>query len=250
MVPLNGPIARPSREHTSMMFSPIQLVTDSVSSFNSLFLDALHRTACERPERFPLCPTLLDGFRQLTAADCRELSAGVRLCLADAQFADEAWWYLAVATPGRLPPPESVSWMREVDRSPLTQSLLMVAWHGVRSLPSFSRVLFGMRPGVQDAFEKLSLFQLFGLARSPGNCMVPRWPGRTDIWSHILNESPNDLRALSVELRILQACANESSGMLSRAALEFVQDLSVDAAHPSASNHLQELQEPSRRTRR
>jgi hypothetical protein len=210
-----------------MMYSPIQLVTDSVSSFNSLFLSALHQAACERPDRFPLAPELLDGFRQLTAVDCRERAAGIRLCLADAQFSDEAWWELAITAQASQRHPESDSWMGEIDHSPLTQSLLMVAWHGVRSLPSFSRVLFGMSPGVQNAFGKLNLYQLFGLARSPGQGIGPRWPDRTDIWSHVLNEHPDASRTLAVELRILQACARESSGMISRAALEFVQDLSL-----------------------
>jgi hypothetical protein len=215
-----------SQESMSMMYSPVQLVMDAVSSFNGSFLEALQQSARDRPESFPLCPTLIDGFRALTAPDCREIAGSVRICLADARFSDEAWWSSAASMPARARQPGSDPWIPETERVPLAQSLLIVAWHGVRSLPSFSRVLFGMRPGVQRAFEQLSLFQLFGLSRSPASAVCPRWSDRTDIWSHILGDSTRGLRALSVDLRILQACASESSGMLNRAALEFVDDLS------------------------
>ncbi len=230
-----------------MMYSPIQLVADSVSNFNALFLNALHLAASERPDRFPLSPSLIDGFRALRVDDCRELAAGVRICLADEHFSDEAWWDLAISPSARPHPPESDPWMGDIDRTWLTQSLLMLAWNGMRLLPSFSRVLFGMSPAVQKTIEKLTLFQLSGVARSPETAIRPRWPERTDIWTYVLNGDSNGSPGLLVELRILQACATESSGMLSRAAQEFVRNLSLNAATALPQEDVQDSPHSSKR---
>ena len=209
------------------MHSSTQLVTDSIASFNSLFLDALARTAREQPAQLPLPLNLVGALSEMTASDCCERGA-VRVCLAEAHFGDAALWRQTVAGAAEGEPSSAVGhWSSSPDRVLLAHSLFLVAWHGVHSMPSFTRILFGMDDEVSRIFRTVSFAGLFPLAEARSGWVYPRWRTRGDVWSGLLGAPIGEAaRAPSSTLRLLQASARESFAMLSTA---FIGSLQIDA---------------------
>lgn len=197
------------------MHSPVRLVVDSVASFNVLLLDALSGTARERPLAFPLDATLREHFCRLDTADGPGPFA-FGICLADAHFSDDTLW---TRTGADLPEDcfgrNARMWISDVDRVVLAQSLFLIAWQSVRSLPSLSSVLFGMTPQVHDQFRTRTLADVMGFARSRSQWLYPRWHNRPEVWTHLLGAQPGRKRRPAPQLRLLQACASESERLLS-----------------------------------
>jgi hypothetical protein len=162
----------------------------------------------------------------MTISDCLERGS-LNICLAEAHFGNSELWFRAPEGTGEeRGDANNQHWLDLDDRLALSHLLFMIAWHGVRCVPSFVRVLFGMSEEVRCEFERTSVAALWPLARSRSTWIYPRWALRGDVWSSLLEDPTGQTDvSLSPTLRLLQACASESAPMRS---CTFVGSLDAD----------------------
>ena len=198
------------------MQTPTQLVMSSIASFNSVFLGALARTARERPEQFPLPSELLDRFRQMKVAECRQQGT-LSLCLGEAHFSQVEIWKRAEEGISEGEPPQlQECWISPDERVVLAHSLFLVAWHCAHALPSFTHTLFGMDAQVNQLLvQRTGFAKLFRLAEARVSWIYPRWRERLEIWRGIIDLPSGDRSGVpSPTLRLVQACASKSLPMV------------------------------------
>jgi hypothetical protein len=193
------------------VYSPHQLVLDSIASFNSSFLEMLARTARERPHQFPLPTDLVPSFSCLSASDCIERGAS-SVCLAAARCPD--------ATPRRCVERHTSDensaafdefWIASEHRVVVAHSFFLVAWYGEHVIPEFTRTLFGTTLDEKRLLKTTPLSGLFPLAQSRAAWLYPRWRQRTDVWQFLIDApGRGDDRMPSPTLRLLQACATDA----------------------------------------
>lgn len=191
-------------------------VLETIGDLNAELLEALIDSARMDPEHFPLPHCLRVRFSRLRIAHSRERGrCGVSL--ADAGFSDGIrWGRVAAGENLNGISPDDGPWLFGELGIVLAQSVLMVAWHVARALPSLGTVLLGMSDEVTTEFRKLNISDLARIAQCRSGWVRPRWAGRADVWKSIIatGEPGHEQEPMTV-LRCLKASATESRRLMS-----------------------------------
>jgi hypothetical protein len=191
-------------------------VLAEIAELNAYFLEALANCAKRRPQHFPLPEHLRADFSRLTQLDLRRRRK-CSVLLVDARFSDSVYWSpAAMCDQAVLPSSERGHWLSEPQGVLMALSVLMVAWHVVKSLSPLAGVLLGMNDGVSREFSNLQLADLAQIAQTRPGWIRPRWADRIDLWSSIVEAIQTDADpGPSPILHLLKSSATESGRMFS-----------------------------------
>jgi hypothetical protein len=130
-----------------------------------------------------LNPGLQAQVAPLSAAQ-RAAAANCPYALFDLRFDDEAYWSARLATPGALLVADGERMCE--DTIDFVRLALFYTWHLASSAALTAHLLLGMRADTVEAFRRISVDALPGLAQSEAANLAARWSGCSAYWSGLI----------------------------------------------------------------
>ena len=135
-------------------------------------------------------PPLLSDLRELWMsldATARRRAAACPYLLVDAGFADVSRWMRAAGHPVRDVEHTPATCFFTVDQTTAVNRLVLTyAWHLARSRNAVARILLGMSAQCASLVAECSLRRITTLAETHPEWLLPRWPGRVQVWRELL----------------------------------------------------------------
>jgi hypothetical protein len=153
-----------------------------------------------------LSPGLQAQVAPLSATQ-RAAAANCPYALFDLRFDDEAYWSARLETPATLLVADEERMCE--DTIDFVRLALFYAWHLASSAALTAHLLLGMRADTVEAFRRISVEALPGLARSETANLAARWSGCSAYWSGLIGAAarPDPAALRRVQLFGIQLAA-------------------------------------------